>query len=136
MGQEFWHDAPDCPLAEGESFDNVIEPLKRSILEPQREGPPFTVQRICELLVDPRHTYKSTRRYIYALQRVVLIRMTEEVFTHRPQEPVLGNDGASAGRKRKLPPEAANGVVGVCSQHGALETATRVITTGKETPLR
>lgn len=151
---EFWLDFPDYPLArEGESFAAVaVEPLTKSLLEPLRKGPPFTLQRICELLANPRQIYKSTKRYFYALQRVILVAMTEDVLTpdtspQLPMQPALelaqaqpqpqpavaapqsepdvkGADlqdiadcgdgpenGTVAGKKRKLPEEAANGVV-------------------------
>mmetsp|Transcript_38173 Transcript_38173/g.105224 ORF Transcript_38173/g.105224 Transcript_38173/m.105224 type:complete len:237 (-) Transcript_38173:185-895(-) len=84
---EFWRDAPDVEVQEGESFERAaVEPLMRSLLEPRREGPPFTVQRICELLSEPRLVYKSTRRYLYALQRAVLVTATEEVLAQQQQQ--------------------------------------------------
>jgi len=75
---DFWRDAPDVQLQEGESFEGIaVEPLRRSLCEPRREGAPFTVQRLCELLVEPR-VYKSTRKYLYAVQRAVVVSSTEE----------------------------------------------------------
>jgi len=134
---DFWHDVPDFPVQEGESFEHVaIEPLTRSLLEPHRSGAPFTVQRLCELLREPRVMYKSTRKYLYALQRVVVVTMPEEALAPRPAECVekvvlatmsqeapahrsveadaaggLSNGAVTAGRKRKLSPELSNGVV-------------------------
>lgn len=76
---DFWRDVPDVQLQEGESFEGiVIEPLRLSLLEPRREGAPFTVQRLCELLVEPRLVYKSTRKFLYAVQRAILVSSTEE----------------------------------------------------------
>mmetsp|Transcript_39260 Transcript_39260/g.117337 ORF Transcript_39260/g.117337 Transcript_39260/m.117337 type:complete len:246 (+) Transcript_39260:86-823(+) len=140
---EFWRDVPDVSVQEGESFERtVVEPLTRSLLEPRREGAPFTAQRLCELLTEPRLLYKSTRKYLYALQRAVLVTMTEEALLQMPlgstapvaalavpdvdatpagqAAPAGAADapagdaaaaGTSAGRKRKLPQELANGVV-------------------------
>mmetsp|Transcript_122593 Transcript_122593/g.318742 ORF Transcript_122593/g.318742 Transcript_122593/m.318742 type:complete len:228 (+) Transcript_122593:64-747(+) len=118
---EFWRDTPDVQVQEGDSFErSAVEPLTRSLLEPRREGAPFTVQRLCELLAEPRGVYKSTRKYLYALQRAVVVTSTEEALSAQAKiEPLLdtsvaasaGGAGAPAGRKRKLPPELSNGVV-------------------------
>lgn len=75
---DFWREVPDLQLSDGESFERAaVEPLTQSLLEPRREAPPFTTQRLCELLAEPRVTYKSTRRYLYALQRSVVITLPE-----------------------------------------------------------
>lgn len=81
---DFWREAPDLKLREGETFGAAVEPLTRSLLEPRREGAPWTTQRLCELLAEPRSGYKSTRKYIYALQRAILITTTEEALAPRP----------------------------------------------------
>jgi len=81
---DFWREVPDLHLREGETFDAAVEPLTRSLLEPRREGAPWTTQRLCELLAEPKSGYKSTRKYIYALQRAILITTTEEAFALRP----------------------------------------------------
>jgi len=116
---ELWMETPDLDLdQENETFENsAVEPLTRSLLEPRREGPPFTIQRLCELLIDP-HVYKSTRKYLFALQRAIVVTMTEESImppsngAPAAMAPVVGDvGGAPALKKRKLPPELANGVV-------------------------
>ncbi|CAE7259319.1 PPP4R2r [Symbiodinium microadriaticum] len=86
---DFWRDAPDLTLSEGETFQHsAVEPLKQSLLEPRREGAPWTTQRLCELLAQPRTSYKSTRKFMYALQRAILITATEEAIAPR-SAPVL-----------------------------------------------
>ncbi|CAL1130476.1 unnamed protein product [Cladocopium goreaui] len=35
---DFWREAPDLKLREGETFGAAVEPLTRSLLEPRREG--------------------------------------------------------------------------------------------------
>eukprot|EP00429_Kryptoperidinium_foliaceum_P139269 CAMPEP_0176268062 /NCGR_PEP_ID=MMETSP0121_2-20121125/43481_1 /TAXON_ID=160619 /ORGANISM="Kryptoperidinium foliaceum, Strain CCMP 1326" /LENGTH=220 /DNA_ID=CAMNT_0017608145 /DNA_START=20 /DNA_END=679 /DNA_ORIENTATION=+ len=83
---ELWREAPDVRLPEGEAFERAaVEPLTRSLLEPRREGPPFTVQRLCELLTVCRATYRSTRKYLYALQRAVLVTSTEQATSPSPE---------------------------------------------------
>mmetsp|Transcript_21181 Transcript_21181/g.41395 ORF Transcript_21181/g.41395 Transcript_21181/m.41395 type:complete len:222 (-) Transcript_21181:142-807(-) len=82
---DFWRDAPDVHLPEGQSFETVaVEPLSHALLEPRREGAPFTAQRLCELLAEPRLIYKSTRKYLYAVQRAILVTVTEEALVQRP----------------------------------------------------
>eukprot|EP00438_Fugacium_kawagutii_P018350 Skav224071 [mRNA] locus=scaffold432:57103:59019:+ [translate_table: standard] len=58
---DFWREVPDLKLPAGETFVAAVEPLTRSLLEPRREGAPWTTQRLCELLAKPRSGYKSTR---------------------------------------------------------------------------
>jgi len=90
---DFWNDAPDLTLSEGETFQHsAVEPLKQSLLEPRREGAPWTTQRLCELLAQPRTSYKSTRKFMYALQRAILITATEEAIAPR-SAPVLQLSG-------------------------------------------
>jgi len=94
---DFWRDAPDVQLLEGQSFEvAAVEPLSRSLLEPRREGAPFTAQRLCELLSEPRLIYKSTRKYLYALQRAILVTVTEEALVQRsPARMALAIDARS-----------------------------------------
>ena len=39
----------------------------------QFSGCPFTLQRICELLINPESNYKSTKKYLFALLKLVSI---------------------------------------------------------------
>lgn len=109
--QEFWKDSPDVKMQDGETFEqSIIKPLMASILEPHRGGPPFTVQRLCELLVEPRRIYKSTRRFLYALQRALVVIATEDSLANMiPLD--VNSHIVSGGLKRKLPDDLSNGVV-------------------------
>jgi len=94
--REFWKEAPDLPVAENTSFELcAVEPMTRSIMEARREGPPFTVQRLCELLAEPRHLYKSTRKFMLALQRTLLVMSTEEVSVSK--SPAVNNLNGANG---------------------------------------
>lgn len=125
---DHWRETQDVVLQEGDNFETtVVEPLTRSLLEPRREGAPFTLQRLCELLVEPKGIYKTTRKYLYAVQRAILITSTEEATIDAPAAldatvaPVMVGpapepapavvQGAPESRKRKLPEELSNGVV-------------------------
>ena len=110
--RDFVKESKDLDMEEGELFDRqIIEPLMHSLLEPRRTGAPFTAQRLCELLTQPRPTYTSAKRYLFALQRVILVTATEELLASDKWEINVTASLASATRKRKLPPELANGVV-------------------------
>jgi serine/threonine-protein phosphatase 4 regulatory subunit 2 len=37
------------------------------------EEAPFTIQRVCELLIDPKKHYKSTDKYMRALLKNLLV---------------------------------------------------------------
>lgn len=113
--RDFWNNSQDLEVTEGESFERfAVEPLTRALLDKRRSGLPFTTQRLCELLATPWKTYSSTRKFVYALQRMIVITATEEQLLKESldQDEMNGSATApSAGRKRKLPPEMANGVV-------------------------
>lgn len=115
---EFWRNVPDLQLQEGESFEaTAVEPLRQSLLEPQREGAPFTVQRLCELLMEPRGIYKSTRKYLYAVQRAILVTSTEEALAavHKFPEARFGdvtrNESAVAAASAAAIAEAAEAAI-------------------------
>ena len=130
---EFWEDAQDVQLAADATFtDTYIRPLTDSLMKPVRDGAPFTVQRMCELLSEPRKQYKSTRKYVYALQRMVLVHLTEEEIVEASNgfiasallaaaavppasssDPRILGEKEVVGQKRMLPEELSNGIVEV-----------------------
>mmetsp|Transcript_12904 Transcript_12904/g.30203 ORF Transcript_12904/g.30203 Transcript_12904/m.30203 type:complete len:252 (-) Transcript_12904:60-815(-) len=134
--REFWKAKPDLQLPENESFeDAAVAPLQLCLRDPFREGAPFTLQRICELLSQPLPNefpqeedlkeprrkfpyYRSTRRYLYALQRVIFITMTEsysQLGTGGPQAPVNGFHSSNSAANG-----AANGDM-PCDDDGSLK---------------
>ncbi|CAM0913980.1 unnamed protein product [Alopecurus aequalis] len=40
------------------------------------EGPPFTLQRLCEILLDPKGTYKKLSKLAFALEKTLLVTTT------------------------------------------------------------
>jgi serine/threonine-protein phosphatase 4 regulatory subunit 2 len=128
---EFWEDVKDVQLKADVTFTNAyIRPLTSSLMKPVRDGAPFTVQRLCELLSEPHKQYRSTRKYLYAVQRMLLIQLTEEEVVEAsngfiagahlaaaavppaaPNDPRLVEAMEVVGQKRKLPPELQNGTV-------------------------
>ncbi|KAJ1922226.1 hypothetical protein H4219_000088 [Mycoemilia scoparia] len=53
------------------------------------EKPPFTIQRLCELLVDAERYYKSEHKFLRAIEKVVYVTSTTDEFpvtTDNPKE--------------------------------------------------
>ncbi|KAJ2922223.1 hypothetical protein H1R20_g14859, partial [Candolleomyces eurysporus] len=40
------------------------------------DGPPFTIQRLCELLIEPQKHYKSVGKYLRAVEKSILVTST------------------------------------------------------------
>lgn len=63
------------PAPEPESVDAVLQRLLAMLDE--FHAPPFTTQRLCELLVDPMRDYKtSTRKLLNALEKLLTVSST------------------------------------------------------------
>ncbi|GAA5986242.1 hypothetical protein JCM5350_007597 [Sporobolomyces pararoseus] len=59
-------------------------------------GPPFTIQRLCELLLNPRSCYKSLSKYLRAINRVLSVTSEQSVFTEdSSDDPLLAAAVAS-----------------------------------------
>lgn len=63
---------PDCSNKLGEQFNDVLQDLIDLFLLFE-DTPPFTIQRIAEVLLEPEKYYKSSRKYCYALERLLNI---------------------------------------------------------------
>ncbi|CAE6493238.1 unnamed protein product [Rhizoctonia solani] len=69
-------------------------------------APPFTVQRLAELVVKPRGHYKSVGKYIRALERTLLVTSTHKDYpldtyaleTQNGTQPVVGGAGSVSSR--------------------------------------
>jgi len=133
--RSFFDEVQDVQVKADANFaDAFIRPLTQSLMKPLRDGAPFTVQRLCELLVEPRKQYKSTRKYLYALQRLITVQLSEDEVREAANAFIVGANlsaanvppptGASlpgvgapvvateaVGQKRKLPEELQNGTV-------------------------
>eukprot|EP00397_Hematodinium_sp_SG-2012_P043096 GEMP01047827.1.p1 GENE.GEMP01047827.1~~GEMP01047827.1.p1 ORF type:complete len:207 (+),score=58.89 GEMP01047827.1:411-1031(+) len=83
-------DAEKCCDTLEEFEAAVLKPLRESVTDVHRNGPPFTAQRMCELLVDRTKTYKSTRKYCAAIEKVLLVSSVDPCMTEQ-------------SRKRKAP---------------------------------
>ncbi|KAJ2917201.1 hypothetical protein MD484_g3177, partial [Candolleomyces efflorescens] len=52
------------------------------------DGPPFTIQRLCELLLEPQKQYKSVGKYLRAVEKSILVTSTFDSF---PQDASSSN---------------------------------------------
>lgn len=69
-----WKENPEKYYETIEEFEEqVLKPMSRSLTDERRSGPPFTAQRMCELLVNRTKTYKSTRKYCAALEKMMVV---------------------------------------------------------------
>eukprot|EP00357_Protocruzia_adherens_P034696 CAMPEP_0114986232 /NCGR_PEP_ID=MMETSP0216-20121206/8313_1 /TAXON_ID=223996 /ORGANISM="Protocruzia adherens, Strain Boccale" /LENGTH=143 /DNA_ID=CAMNT_0002348647 /DNA_START=86 /DNA_END=517 /DNA_ORIENTATION=+ len=64
---------PDCKSDPGETFDDQLDLIMTDFDDLYQEEPPFTIQRICELLNQPEKHYISTRKLLHAFQKVISI---------------------------------------------------------------
>ncbi|XP_063226319.1 serine/threonine-protein phosphatase 4 regulatory subunit 2 [Bacillus rossius redtenbacheri] len=85
-------DLPPCPNVDAFNY----EVLKNSLLErlDTFSSAPFTVQRICELLIYPRKEYSRVDKYMRAIEKNILVVSTKEPgIPKRPEgiqsEPVM-----------------------------------------------
>ncbi|GAA5933911.1 uncharacterized protein JCM15063_000505 [Sporobolomyces koalae] len=59
-------------------------------------GPPFTIQRLCELLLQPRSCYRSLAKYLRAVNRVLSVTSEQSTFTEdSSDDPLLAAAVAS-----------------------------------------
>lgn len=117
---------PARPLGTGDS--DVQATVKRftELLE-QFQGPPWTLQRLCELVLEPRKQYQRLHKLILAIEKLLLV--TGEVGLTQPPPPLPRLDQLSrvndppasqaatdasgvSGQKRSRPEDAdASGLV-------------------------
>jgi serine/threonine-protein phosphatase 4 regulatory subunit 2 len=63
--------------------------------------PPFTIQRLCELCVEPRKHYKAIGKYLRAVERTILVTSTRDMYTS-DVDPGDVEMGASFGDNESL----------------------------------
>eukprot|EP00744_Colponema_vietnamica_P019664 GILI01027852.1.p1 GENE.GILI01027852.1~~GILI01027852.1.p1 ORF type:complete len:160 (-),score=7.43 GILI01027852.1:46-525(-) len=68
---DFHGKCPDCPVTKGDTFQDQLNRVLSSL--DTFQGPPFTLQRLCELITDPERRYNSTRKLIAAVEKAVTV---------------------------------------------------------------
>ncbi|EJT98859.1 hypothetical protein DACRYDRAFT_118180 [Dacryopinax primogenitus] len=86
-------------LLEGEALQKEVDKL-RSMLEEFDEGPPFTIQRLAELLLHPFHEHHLVGKYLRAVQRVLSVASSFDPQVYAPltndSQPVASSSTAAA----------------------------------------
>lgn len=67
-------------LVHGERFTDVLDRLLQG-LDSFTEGAPFTCQRLCELLLNPKDTYVNLDKLSLAFEKLLLVTSTEPAST-------------------------------------------------------
>lgn len=88
-------DGPQPSSLSGETYPELVKRLDEALLN-FIEGPPFTLQRLCEILLTPKNTYRSLSKLALALEKNLLVTSTLTVCTDpyprtvspKPAEPV------------------------------------------------
>lgn len=117
---------PARPLGSGDG--DLAATVKRFTgLLKQFQGPPWTLQRLCELILEPRKQYQRLHKLILALEKLLLVTGEVEVTPTLPPAPLLdqltkvnetpaaapaATTNSLAGQKRPRPEDAeASGLV-------------------------
>jgi len=102
-----------CPEGHLPKMPNVdvfkFSEMKDRIMEQLESytGTPFTIQRLCELLVQPKRHYKRTDKFMRGLEKVMLVVSTVDPVTTNPNAQDSGSSMLVEREKLK---------VGACSQ--------------------
>lgn len=87
-------DGPQQTSLAGQTYQDTVRRLDEALLG-FIEGPPFTLQRLCEILLTPKSTYKSLSKLALALEKNLLVTSTLTLCTdpyptapvQKPEEP-------------------------------------------------
>ncbi|KAJ3523327.1 hypothetical protein NMY22_g11487 [Coprinellus aureogranulatus] len=89
MNEEQVKDALQAVFDQLDSFDECVLLLGFEVVLIACRGPPFTIQRLCELLLDPKKHYNSVGKYLRAVEKSILVTSTHNSF---PIEPTPSSD--------------------------------------------
>ncbi|KAF6764842.1 PPP4R2-domain-containing protein [Ephemerocybe angulata] len=93
MNEEQVKDALQAVFDQLESFD---------------EGPPFTIQRLCELLLDPKRHYKSVGKYLRAVEKSILVTSSHNSFPSEPSTSSNPSNGHSNANNMPTNPSSTS----------------------------
>ena len=66
---------------------SMLQYIDSLLVQRFKQEPPFTIQRICELLSEPKKCYKSKLKYIRAFEKVMTVSSCAKVHCHTPKRP-------------------------------------------------
>ncbi|KAH7676938.1 Protein phosphatase 4 core regulatory subunit R2 protein [Dioscorea alata] len=92
-------DGPQLSSLSGETYAELATRLEEALLS-FSDGPPFTLQRLCEILLSPKSTYKTLSKLALALEKNLLVtstvtRSTEPYPTELLQKSAESEKGSS-----------------------------------------
>ncbi|KAI3864155.1 hypothetical protein MKW98_031747 [Papaver atlanticum] len=76
----------------GETYPDLVKRLDQA-LHSFIEGPPFTLQRICEILLAARNIYPNLSKLALALEKNLLVTSTLSVSTSTDPDPIVSREG-------------------------------------------
>eukprot|EP00249_Psilotum_nudum_P019175 c27127_g1_i2 orf=320-1066(+) len=100
-------------LATGETFDELVKRLEEG-LDSFVDGPPFTLQRLCEILLHPQSIYPNIDKASLALEKMLLVSSTVPICKDpypsfsAPNEP--NNEKTMQQWQHSFEAEKANGI--------------------------
>eukprot|EP00743_Colponemidia_sp_Colp-15_P003061 GILK01003309.1.p1 GENE.GILK01003309.1~~GILK01003309.1.p1 ORF type:complete len:182 (+),score=14.06 GILK01003309.1:97-642(+) len=71
---EFHSSCPDCPVTPENNFQSQLQRILQALN--LFSGPPFTIQRLCELTVMPHKLYNSTKKLLAAFEKSLSVSST------------------------------------------------------------
>jgi len=80
---------PKMPNVESFKFGEMKERIMEQL--ESYTGTPFTVQRLCELLVQPKRHYKRTDKFMRGLEKVMLVVSTVDPVSSSPAQETSGS---------------------------------------------
>ncbi|XP_055801250.1 uncharacterized protein LOC129870468 isoform X2 [Solanum dulcamara] len=105
----------------GESLTDLAKRLDDA-LNSFAEGPPFTLQRLCEILLDARNIYSKLSKLALALEKNLLVTSTLPISS----DPYTIQNATEADPETKVSPVQSNGVEPIASAGDADEVMAEV----------
>lgn len=105
-------DGPQPSSLSGETYSELVKRLDEALLS-FMEGPPFTLQRLCEILLNPKSTYRSLSKLALALEKNLLVTSTLSVCTEpypRPASPKSAEPDRIVEESKDHSASVSNGV--------------------------
>ena len=94
---------PPRPMPAGGTLDDARASL-HTLLD-EFSSPPFTIQRLCELVLEPTKQYTRADKLVLAIERLLIVTSTLKVAKNPPKRPSL----ASLGPVNENPPSPYDG---------------------------
>ncbi|KAF8162940.1 PPP4R2-domain-containing protein [Crassisporium funariophilum] len=93
LSQMHMNDVPVSYMNESEA--NIMKEHIFTQLNEFDDSPPFTIQRLCELCINPKQHYKSVGKYLRAVEKSILVTSSWNSFPPLSQSEILSS-GRSA----------------------------------------